>query len=118
MLFLISCECGFDHCGRSLRRLGPEYRLRGLIKVIQDVSMAGGGGGPGGPPHGLSSSNRLGRGPPPAVARHAINLEIISRIMALMRCRLPARSCHSIYLSAMRRWWLWVRARRTRQTKG
>jgi hypothetical protein len=41
MLFLISCECGVDHFGRSLRRLGPEYRLGVLIKVIQDVSMSG-----------------------------------------------------------------------------
>jgi hypothetical protein len=103
MLFLISCECGVDHFGRSLRRLGPEYRLGVLIKVIQDVSMSGRRGGPHRPPHGLSGSNRLRRSPPPAVARHAINPEIISRILALMRCQPPAQSCHSIYLSAMRR---------------
>lgn len=41
MLFLISCDCGVDHLGRSLRRPGREYRLGVLIKVIQDVSMSG-----------------------------------------------------------------------------
>ncbi|MEA2772417.1 MAG: hypothetical protein QOD93_5379 [Acetobacteraceae bacterium] len=46
MLFLISCDCGVDHLGRSLRRPGREYRLRVLIKVIQDVSMSGGAAAP------------------------------------------------------------------------
>jgi len=61
MLFLISCECGVDHFGRSLRRPGREYRLGFLLKVIRDVGMPGRRGGPHRPPHGLSSSDRLRR---------------------------------------------------------